>query len=176
MSRYYIADGMVQRGPFEMADLPGQGLRPDTLVWKEGMDQWQRADQVEEIIFAGLLRTVPPGFQTPPLPAAPTHPVPAPLPYGGYVPAPPYNPANSNRIAAGVCGLLLGGLGVHKFILGMPVPGTIMLVTNLVVGFFTCGLASIVMSIIGIIEGIIYLTKNDQDFYYTYVVHKRQWF
>ena len=48
MSRYYIADGMVQRGPFEIADLPGQGVRAGTLVWKAGMDQWRRADAVEE--------------------------------------------------------------------------------------------------------------------------------
>ena len=172
MSRYYIADGMVQRGPFEMQDLPGQGLRPDMLVWKEGMDQWRRADQVEELTFAGVLGPVP---QPPAAPSLPT----APLPYGGYQPlhpVPPYNPANSNRIAAGVCGILLGGLGVHKFILGMPVPGVIMLVTNLVVGMLTCGLSSIVMSVIGLIEGIIYLTRSDEDFYHTYVVQKRQWF
>ena len=177
MSRYYIADGMVQRGPFEMADLPGQGLRHDVLVWKEGMDQWRRADEVEEIIFAGLLGTAPPGI--PPVPSPPsTPPVPTPVPYGGYGPAapPPFNPANSNRIAAGICGILLGGFGVHKFILGMPVPGAIMLVLTLAGGMLTCGFTSGVMYVIGLIEGIVYLTKSEEDFYHTYVVQKRQWF
>lgn len=164
MSRYFIADGMVQRGPFEVQDLPGQGLRADTLVWKEGMDQWRRADQVEELTFAGVLGPVTvasPVFQ-PPIPA--------------YHSPPPYNPANSNRVAAGVCGILLGGLGVHKFILGMPLAGTIMLVMTLVVGMLTCGLSASVMGLIGLVEGIIYLTKSDEDFYHTYVVQKRQWF
>ena len=170
MSRYFIADGMVQRGPFEMQDLPGQGLRPDMLVWKEGMEQWRRADQVEDLIFAGLLGPVPP-------PVSPLSPPGAPLPYGGYPPLhPPYNPAQSNRIAAGICGILLGGLGVHKFILGMPLAGTIMLIMTLIVGMLTCGISSTIISLIGLIEGIIYLTKSDEEFYHTYVVQKRQWF
>lgn len=169
MSRYYIADGMVQRGPFEVQDLPGQGLRPDMLVWKEGMEQWRRADQVEELTFAGALGPIAAASAA--LPPA------APLPYGGYPgPHPPYNPGNSNRIAAGICGILLGGLGVHKFILGMPLAGTIMLIMTLIVGMLTCGLSSTVMGVIGLIEGIIYLTKSDEDFYHTYVVQKRQWF
>ena len=170
MSRYYIADGMVQRGPFEMQDLPGQGLRPDMLVWKEGMDQWRRADQVEELTFAGALGPIASAPPTPPLPVSPGY-------YGTAQPVvPPYNPANSNRIAAGVCGILLGGLGVHKFILGMTAPGVILLLLNLVGGLLTCGISSIVVSIIGVIEGIIYLTKTDEQFYYTYVVQKKQWF
>jgi hypothetical protein len=30
--------------------------------------------------------------------------------------------------------------------------------------------------IIGLIEGIIYLTKTDEEFYQTYVVEKKAWF
>ena len=33
-----------------------------------------------------------------------------------------------------------------------------------------------VMGIVGLIEGIIYLTKTDQQFYDTYVANKRPWF
>jgi TM2 domain-containing membrane protein YozV len=172
MSRYYVADGMVQRGPFSLEDLPGQGLRPDVLVWKDGMDDWRRADQVAEIIFSGLLPKPLPSPAPSGLPAAPAH-------FGGYQPiyaAPSYNPANSNRVAAGVCGIFLGGLGIHKFILGMPGTGIIMLLLNLVGGFLTCGLASIVMHAIGLIEGILYLTKRDEEFHQIYVVQKRHWF
>ena len=32
------------------------------------------------------------------------------------------------------------------------------------------------MHIIGVIEGIIYLTKSDEDFVNTYVVNKKAWF
>jgi hypothetical protein len=33
-----------------------------------------------------------------------------------------------------------------------------------------------VMHVIGFIEGIIYLTKSDAEFYQTYVVQKKEWF
>jgi len=32
------------------------------------------------------------------------------------------------------------------------------------------------MGIIGLIEGIVYLTKSDEDFYQTYAVEKKGWF
>src|SRR5205823_4464505 len=46
---YYYADGDVQRGPFPLADLARHGLRADTLVWREGMPDWRRADAVPEV-------------------------------------------------------------------------------------------------------------------------------
>lgn len=76
------------------------------------------------------------------------------------------------KVIAGVCGILLGSLGVHKFVLGLTTPGIIMLTITVL----TCGFGSIVTSIIGLIEGIIYLTKNDQDFYQEYAVNKKGWF
>ncbi len=76
------------------------------------------------------------------------------------------------KIAAGICGILLGGIGVHKFVLGLTTPGVIMLLVTLL----TCGIGSIVTSIIGLIEGIIYLTKSDEDFYQDYAVNKKGWF
>ncbi len=76
------------------------------------------------------------------------------------------------KIAAGICGILLGGLGIHKFVLGLTTPGIIMLLVTLL----TCGIGSIVTSIIGLIEGIIYLTKSDEDFYQDYAVNKKGWF
>ena len=87
----------------------------------------------------------------------------------------------SKKIAAGICGILLGGLGVHKFILGLNNSGTIMLVVWLVgIVTGTCIViplfASIAMNIIGLVEGIIYLTKSDEDFYQTYAIQKKEWF
>ena len=78
-------------------------------------------------------------------------------------------PDISNRkMVAGLLGILLGGFGVHKFYLGMTTPGII----TLVLTFVTCGIGGI----IGLIEGIIYLTKSDADFYQQYIVEKKQWF
>jgi len=76
--------------------------------------------------------------------------------------------ASSKKVAAGICGILLGGLGVHKFILGYTKEGIIQLVISVV----TCGIGGI----IGLIEGIIYLTKSDEEFEKTYIQNKKGWF
>jgi TM2 domain-containing membrane protein YozV len=80
--------------------------------------------------------------------------------------------AGGTKVAAGLCAILLGYLGVHKFILGMTTPGIIMLLVTLL----TCGIGAAVTTIIGLVEGIIYLTKSDQEFYETYIVGKKEWF
>lgn len=77
-----------------------------------------------------------------------------------------------NKVAAGVCGILLGAFGIHKFILGLTTPGIIMLVVTL----GTCGVGGIVMGTIGLIEGIVYLTKSDEEFYQLYYIDKKGWF
>tara|TARA_B100000614_G_scaffold150291_1_gene133392 strand:- start:215 stop:502 length:288 start_codon:yes stop_codon:yes gene_type:complete len=82
----------------------------------------------------------------------------------------------SKKMAAGLCGILLGGLGIHKFILGSSTSGIIMLLVSLVAGVLTCGVSSMIMGVIGLIEGIMYLTKNDDEFYQQYAVEKKQWF
>ena len=71
-------------------------------------------------------------------------------------------PGAEKKIAAGICGILLGALGVHKFILGYTKEGIIMLVVTLVGSLILIG--PMVMGIIGLVEGIIYLTKSDADF------------
>lgn len=76
------------------------------------------------------------------------------------------------KIAAGICGILLGALGIHKFILGYTKEGIIMLLVTVL----TLGMAGFIMGIIGLIEGIIYLTKSDADFVATYVTGKKGWF
>lgn len=85
-------------------------------------------------------------------------------------------PGANNKLAAGLCGLFLGGLGVHKFILGYTTEGIIMLLAGLLGGLVTCGIATGVVGVIGMVEGIIYLTKTDQEFYQMYVVNKKPWF
>jgi len=74
----------------------------------------------------------------------------------------------NKKLIAGLLGILIGGLGIHKFILGYTKEGII----QIVITFITCGAGSLV----GLIEGIIYLTKSDEEFYNTYQVGKRPWF
>ncbi|MBA9073526.1 TM2 domain-containing membrane protein YozV [Flavobacterium gossypii] len=75
---------------------------------------------------------------------------------------------DNKKIVAGILALLIGSLGIHKFILGYTKEGIIQIVISIV----TCGIAGI----IPFIEGIIYLTKSDADFYNTYQVGRRPWF
>lgn len=83
---------------------------------------------------------------------------------------------DNKKILAGVLAILLGALGVHKFVLGYNKEGIIMLVITLILGGFTCGVGASLMGIIGLIEGIIYLTKSDAEFYNTYQVGQKPWF
>jgi TM2 domain-containing membrane protein YozV len=83
---------------------------------------------------------------------------------------------SNKKLAAGLCGIFLGAFGVHKFVLGYTKPGVIMLVVSLAGGAVTCGVASFVMGVIGLIEGIIYLTKTPEEFEATYINGSREWF
>ena len=106
--------------------------------------------------------------------------------FSGQQPIPPYgapiygqNPYTAQaglKLPAGLCGILLGSLGIHKFVLGYIGEGIVMLLVTVIGGLLTCGIASMVMHAIGIAEGIIYLSKTDQDFVNTYVVRKHGWF
>jgi TM2 domain-containing membrane protein YozV len=91
-------------------------------------------------------------------------------PAAGYDPA--LKKAGSDKIVAGICGILLGSLGVHKFILGYTTAGIIMAAVTLL----TCGFGGLAMGPIGLIEGIIYLTRSDEEFYETYVLERKDWF
>jgi TM2 domain-containing membrane protein YozV len=72
------------------------------------------------------------------------------------------------KMVAGILGILVGSLGVHKFVLGYTTEGIIQIAISIV----TCGVGGI----IGLIEGIIYLTKSDEDFVRTYIQNKKGWF
>jgi TM2 domain-containing membrane protein YozV len=76
--------------------------------------------------------------------------------------------ADKERLTAALLGIFLGGLGIHKFYLGYNNAGII----QIVITIFTCGIGSV----IGLIEGIIYLTKSDAEFQATYVQQKKEWF
>lgn len=78
------------------------------------------------------------------------------------------------KITAGVLGILLGALGIHKFILGYTKAGIIMLAITILGSLIAVG--PIIMSVIGLIEGITYLTKSDEDFSKIYIEGRKAWF
>ena len=77
-------------------------------------------------------------------------------------------PGADKKVLAGILGIVLGGFGVHRFVLGDTKGGVIRIVISLV----TCGMGGI----IGLVEGIIYLTKSDEEFVRTYIQGKKEWF
>ena len=119
-----------------------------TLVQAESVPEWKPLGLLPE--FAAEWRAVPP-LITPPATIA---------------------SRAASKIPAGVCGILLGSLGIHKFILGYTGAGLVMLLLTVL----SCGLLSPVTHIIGLIEGIIYLCKPDDEFVRTYVDGRKEWF
>lgn len=83
---------------------------------------------------------------------------------------------SNKKLAAGLLGVFLGSFGVHKFVLGYNNAGIIMLAVSIGGGVVTCGVASFVMGVIGLIEGIIYLTKTTEEFRELYIDAQKQWF
>ncbi len=126
-----------------------------SLIQSEGSTEWKPLGSFPEFI---------PDLKPPPAAAPPPL---TPLSSSGYP-----DPRASNKIAAGICGILLGSLGVHKFILGYTGAGLIMLLVTVL----TCGVAGMVMHVIGLIEGIIYLCKTDEEFVSVYIEGRREWF
>jgi len=92
-----------------------------------------------------------------------------------------------SKIAAGVLGILLGWTGAHKFYLGYTNAALIMLGATLggycggiLLSFLVFPIVLLVLpfatTVVGIIEGIMYLTKSDQQFYEEYELNKKEWF
>lgn len=123
-------------------------VNAQTLVHSEGAAEWRPLAAIPEL--AGGLKNVPPSVAPPSIYAA----------------------RASSKIPAGVCGILLGCLGIHKFILGYTGAGLVMLLVTLL----TCGVGATVMYIIGLIEGIIYLSRSDEEFVRVYVEGRKEWF
>lgn len=83
-----------------------------------------------------------------------------------------YSGNTNKRIPAAILALLLGTFGIHKFFLGYTKEGVIMLLITL----FTFGHFAFIVTMISIVEGIVYLTKTDQDFVQIYINSRKGWF
>ena len=81
-----------------------------------------------------------------------------------------------DHVAAGLLAIFLGMFGVHKFYLGYHTTGFIMLGVTILGSLLTIGIAAGVVWLIGVIEGIIYLTKSQSEFEQLYVFNKREMF
>ena len=151
MYRNIGTDGK-QYGPVNADDIrrwqAENRVNAQTLIQTEGAVEWKPLSAFPE--FSGDTKSVPPII----------------------APPPPIASRASNKIPAGICGILLGPLGIHKFILGYTGAGVIMLLLSLL----SCFMLWPVMHLIGLIEGIIYLTKSDEEFVHVYVDGHHEWF
>ena len=158
MYRIIGKDGQ-QYGPVTAEQLRGwiaeNRANAQTQVQTDGSQDWKPLGSLPE--FAANLKPPPVSAASPPTITPPSS---------------TSNPRASNKIAAGIFGILLGSLGVHKFILGYTGAGLIMLLVT----FLTCGIGGCVMHVIGLIEGIIYLCKSDDEFVRVYVDGRKDWF
>ena len=59
-----------------------------------------------------------------------------------------------NKVAAGLLAIFLGGIGIHKFYMGKIGMGIL----------YICFCWTYIPAIVGLVEGIIYLCSNDENF------------
>lgn len=158
---YIIQDGR-QVGPLQKSDLLNYNINGSSMVWHEGMANWQPASAVAEL--QDLLNGYTPGGAPRPQ-CPPQHPEQGfnqgyGQGYGqgynqgfnqGY-----YQKSDKSKVTAGILALLLGGLGIQYFYLGKVGGGFITILLTLV----TCG----IWEIITFIQGILMLTMSDQEF------------
>ena len=106
----------------------------------------------------------------------------------------PQSETGTRKLVAGLLAIFLGAFGAHKFYLGRTTPGLIVLLAHiggwfvtLVLSILTLGLGAIILvplmglvasalCIIGLIEGVVYLTRSDEEFAQTYLIGKKDWF
>lgn len=82
---------------------------------------------------------------------------------------------DKNKIVAGVLAILLGSLGVHKFYLGYTGAGVVMLACSLL-GWMLFFIPNGIVGMIALIEGLIYVTRSDEEFHQRYEIGRRTWF
>ena len=98
-----------------------------------------------------------------------------------------FSEGTKTKVAAGVLAILLGSFGVHKFYLGYTRQGIMMLagtIVGLILAMFGFVLAIVIIGIflviaigvIGLVEGILYLTQSDEYFERIYVTGRKPWF
>ena len=65
-----------------------------------------------------------------------------------------------SKLAAGLLGVFVGGLGIHRFYLGYTGIGLAQLLVTIILGVLTCGFGTLAGHIWGFVEGILILTGS----------------
>lgn len=143
MSNWYILYNGQQIGPMSVNELLAYNPTPDTMVWREGMAEWQPAYNFPELMTrineqGGVPRNpnVPPAYSS--------------------------AKTDKDKLVAGLLAIFLGFFGLQYFYIGKTTGGIYCLLLSIV----TCGL----WEIISFIQGILMLTMSQRDFENKYVL------
>lgn len=82
--------------------------------------------------------------------------------------------SRKSRAAAGLLAIFCGILGFHKFYLGYISAGIIMFLLTFFLWWTI--VVPLAMFLVSIIEGVMYLTKSDEEFQRIYVQSQKDWF
>ena len=74
MDYYYLDADMRQVGPVSLDDLVAAGVKGDTLVWHEGLEEWAKAGNLPEVVKAMERKARPATPEKPQAPESPESP------------------------------------------------------------------------------------------------------
>lgn len=119
--KYYIAVNNQHQGPYSVEELKSMNIAPDTYVWCEGMAEWAKASDVEEIRQVMVEPSMPSMPQAGPAVPPPCTPVPPQPTYaaGGATPqqapvVPPKSWLVESILVTLFCCLPFGIVGIIK--------------------------------------------------------------
>lgn len=164
---HYTVGGQQQPTPTDQQSLvaliASGRVGPEDSVWNETMSTWVNVAFVPELAaFAIPLSNQPTQQSSLPYIAAAGE--------AGQGKSANYQAFVGKKTAAGVVALFIGNLGIHKFMLGLTTGGLTMLC------LFFLIIPIPVLTVISLVEGILYLTKTDEQFYQEYALQRKQWF
>lgn len=64
MREYFFLEGKEQNGPFSIEQLTQKELTKETLIWTEGMEDWQKIKDIAELVLVLKPKSVPPPLPT----------------------------------------------------------------------------------------------------------------
>ena len=62
MKKYFYSNGQEKEGPVTLEELKEKAINPKTLIWHEGLDDWEEANTIKELVE--IFELIPPPIET----------------------------------------------------------------------------------------------------------------